>query len=49
MPCENPQKIDKDLFVIQERMKKNQQQGILKVIKVEGTDDGATIIHMSVD
>ena len=46
---ENPVKIDKDLFVIQERIKKNQQQGILKVIKVEGTDEGATIIHMTVD
>lgn len=44
----NPNKIDKDLLVIQERLKKN-NQGILKVIRVEGTDDGATVIHMTVD
>lgn len=44
----NPNKIDKDLLVIQERLKTN-NQGILKVIRVEGTDDGATVIHMTVD
>ena len=44
----NPAKMDKDLLIIQERLKKN-TQGILKVIKVEGTEDGATIIHMTVD
>lgn len=46
----NPTKKDKDLLVIQERLKKvNTEKGILKVIKVEGTEDGATIIHMTVD
>lgn len=44
----NPKKMDKDLLIIQERLKKN-TKGILKVIKVEGTEDGATIIHMTVD
>ncbi len=44
----NTVKMDKDLLIIQERLKKN-TQGILKVIKVEGTEDGATIIHMTVD
>ena len=44
----NPKSMDKDLLIIQERLKKN-TQGILKVIKVEGTEDGATIIHMTVD
>ncbi|MBQ2594277.1 MAG: hypothetical protein II567_13485 [Candidatus Riflebacteria bacterium] len=46
--CGNPQKMDKDLLIIQERLKKN-NQGILRVIKVEGTEDGATVIHMTVD
>ncbi len=41
-------KLDKDLLIIQERLKKN-NQGILKVIRVEGTEDGATVIHMTVD
>ena len=44
----NAAKIDKDLLIIQERLKKN-SEGILRVIKVEGTEDGATIIHMRVD
>ena len=44
----NPKKIDKDLLIIQERLKKN-SEGILRVIKVEGTEDGATLIHMTVD
>ena len=44
----NPKKMDKDLLIIQERLKKN-TQGILRVIKVEGTEDGATVIHMTVD
>jgi hypothetical protein len=44
----NPKKIDKDLLIIQERLKKN-TSGILKVIRVEGTEDGATVIHMTVD
>ena len=44
----NPKKMDKDLLIIQERLKKN-THGILKVIRVEGTEDGATIIHMTVD
>ena len=44
----NPKKLDKDLLIIQERLKKN-TQGILKVIRVEGTEDGATVIHMTVD
>ncbi len=46
--CANPQKMDKDLLIIQERLKKN-TKGILKVIRVEGTEDGATVIHMTVD
>lgn len=44
----NPNKMDKDLLIIQERLKKN-SEGILRVIRVEGADDGATIIHMTVD
>ncbi len=44
----NPAKMDKDLLIIQERLKKI-NQGILRVIRVEGTDDGATVIHMTVD
>lgn len=45
---DNPKFVDKDLLMLQERMKKS-RQGILKVIKVEGADDGSTIIHLSVD
>ena len=44
----NPKKIDKDLLLIQERLKKN-SEGILRVIKVEGTEDGTTLIHMRID
>lgn len=44
----NPLKLDKDLLMLQERIKKS-RQGILKVIKVEGADDGSTLIHLSVD
>lgn len=44
----NVTKIDKDLLVLQERFKKA-RQGILRVLRVEGGDDGGTIIHLSVD
>ncbi|NLI78500.1 MAG: hypothetical protein GX442_18930 [Candidatus Riflebacteria bacterium] len=44
----NPTKIDKDLLQLQERIK-NARQGILKVIKVEGIEDGGTVIHLGVD
>lgn len=44
----NPRNIDKDLLVMQEKFKVS-RQGILKVLKVEGTDDGSTLIHLSVD
>ena len=44
----NPKQLDKDMLIIQERLKKN-THGILKVIRVEGTEDGATVIHMTVD
>lgn len=44
----NPKKLDKDLLVIQESLRK-QRQNILKVLKVEGNDDGSTIIHMTID
>jgi hypothetical protein len=44
----NPLKIDKDLLMLQERFKKS-RQGILKVLRVEGADDGSTLIHLSVD
>jgi ribosomal protein L11 len=44
----NPRKLDKDLLLLQERFKKS-RQGILKVLRVEGADDGSTIIHLSVD
>ena len=43
-----PKNIDKDLLTIQELLKKN-SEGIIRVIRVEGTPDGATIIHMTVD
>jgi hypothetical protein len=45
---ENFTRVDKDLLVLQERFKKD-NTGILKVIRVEGTEDGATVIHMTVD
>ena len=44
----SPTKIDKDLLMIQERFKKS-RQGILKVLRVEGADDGSTLIHLTVD
>ncbi len=44
----NPKLIDKDLLMLQERFK-TARQGILKVIKVEGVEDGGTVIHLSVD
>ena len=44
----NTKKVDKDLLMLQERFKTS-RQGILKVLRVEGADDGATVIHLSVD
>jgi hypothetical protein len=44
----NPKNMDRDLLVIQEKFKAS-RQGILKVLKVEGVDDGSTLIHLSVD
>ncbi len=44
----NMKKVDKDLLMLQEQIKKA-KTGILKVIKVEGMGDGSTIIHMNVD
>jgi hypothetical protein len=44
----NVTKIDKDLLTLQERFKQS-RQGILKVLRVEGGDDGGTVIHLSVD
>jgi predicted transcriptional regulator len=44
----NTKKVDKDLLMLQERFKKS-RQGILKVLRVEGGDDGGTVIHLSVD
>jgi hypothetical protein len=44
----NPLKLDKDLLMLQERFKKS-RQGILKVLRVEGADDGSTLIHLTVD
>ncbi len=44
----NPKNIDRDLLVLQEKFKAS-TQGILKVIRVEGVDDGSTLIHLSVD
>jgi hypothetical protein len=44
----NVTKTDKDLLMLQERFKKA-RQGILKVLRVEGGDDGDTIIHLSVE
>ena len=45
----NPNNLDKDLLVIQESFKEARKEGILKVIKVEGKDDGSTLIHLSVE
>jgi hypothetical protein len=44
----NTKNVDKDLLMLQERFKVA-RQGILKVIKVEGVDDGGTVIHLGVD
>ncbi len=44
----NPKNYDKDLLMLQERFK-TAKAGILKVIRVEGVDDGSTVIHLSVD
>ncbi|MEW6713356.1 MAG: hypothetical protein AB1403_26280 [Candidatus Riflebacteria bacterium] len=44
----HPAKVDKDLLMLQERFKKS-RQGILKVLRVEGADDGSTLIHLTVD
>jgi len=44
----NPKNYDKDLLMLQERYK-TAKAGILKVIRVEGVDDGSTVIHLSVD
>jgi hypothetical protein len=44
----NVAKIDKDLLTLQERFKQS-RQGILKVLRVEGGEDGGTVIHLSVD
>lgn len=44
----NTRKVDTDLLMLQERFKKA-RQGILKVLRVEGGDDGGTLIHLSVD
>ena len=44
----NTKKVDKDLLMLQEKFKTS-RQGILKVLRVEGADDGATVIHLSVD
>ncbi len=44
----NPLSLDKDLLMLQERFKKS-RQGILKVLRVEGADDGSTLIHLTVD
>lgn len=44
----NTKKVDTDLLMLQERFKKA-RQGILKVLRVEGGDDGGTVIHLSVD
>jgi len=44
----NTRKVDKDLLMLQEKFK-TARQGILKVLRVEGAGDGATVIHLSVD
>ncbi|MFZ2959271.1 MAG: hypothetical protein WA705_20485 [Candidatus Ozemobacteraceae bacterium] len=45
---EQVKKVDKDLLMLQERFK-TAKSGVLKVIKVEGVEDGGTIIHLTVD
>ena len=44
----NCKKVDQDLLMFQEKIK-TAKTGVLKVIKVEGTADGSTIIHLNVD
>lgn len=44
----NPEAFDRDLLAIQESFREA-RQGILKVLRVEGADDGSTVIHLSVD
>lgn len=44
----NPKNYDKDLLMLQERYK-TAKSGVLKVIRVEDQEDGATVIHLSVD
>lgn len=44
----NTAKLDKDLLLLQEKLK-IAKQGILKVLKVEGLADGGTIIHLGVE
>jgi hypothetical protein len=44
----NTKKVDQDLLMFQEKIK-TAKTGVLKVIKVEGTADGSTIIHLNVD
>lgn len=45
----NPFNIDKDLLTLQEYLKKSNKTGLLKVIKVEGQNDGSTVIHLKVN
>jgi len=45
---ESVKKVDKDLLMLQERYK-TAKSGVLKVIKVEGVEDGGTVIHLGVD
>ena len=44
----NPENMDKDLLMLQEKFK-TARQGVLKVLRVEGTSDGSTLIHLTVD
>lgn len=48
MSGKNVKRVDKDLLMLQEQIKKA-KAGILQVIKVEGTDDGGTVIHLNVE
>ncbi|MBF0409512.1 MAG: hypothetical protein HQM10_19385 [Candidatus Riflebacteria bacterium] len=45
---ENVKRIDKDLLMLQEQYK-TAKSGVLKVIKVEGAEDGGTVVHLSVE
>lgn len=44
----NPENMDKDLLMLQEKFK-SARQGVLKVLRVEGGSDGSTLIHLTVD